>query len=123
LHFQAPPHAETKVVRAVLGRVLDVFVDIRKSSPSYGVYCAVELDAERQNVVYIPKGCAHAYLTLTDETIVAYKVDSMYAPYSEGGLFWNDPKLNIDWGMDGDFIISEKDQKWPTWDIFESPFK
>ncbi len=124
LHFQAPPFAETKLVRSILGRVLDVFVDIRKSSPSYGVYCAVELDAEKQNMVYIPKGCAHAYLTLTDETIVAYKVDSVYAPDSEGGLIWNDPTLKINWSMEtADLIISDKDLKWPSWDSFETPFE
>jgi len=122
LHFQAPPNTETKLVRAVVGRVQDVFVDIRKGSPTFGQYGSVVLDSEIQNMVYIPKGCAHAYLTLTEHSIVAYKVDAAYAPQSEGGLIWNDPKLAIPWQLEGKPLLSEKDTKWPSWSEFETPF-
>jgi dTDP-4-dehydrorhamnose 3,5-epimerase len=122
LHFQKPPHAETKLVRALVGTILDVFVDIRRSSPAYGKYEMVELSAEKANAVYIPRGCAHAYLTLTDETLVAYKVDSVYAPHAEGGILWNDPTLAIPWPLRGQPLLSEKDAKWPTWAAFRTPF-
>jgi len=121
-HFQAPPHAETKLVRAVVGRVLDVFVDIRRSSPTYGRYAMVELSGEAQNMVYIPRGCAHAYLTLSGESIVSYKVDAVYAPDAEGGLLWNDPTLNIPWPVETMPLVSEKDARWPKWADFISPF-
>ena len=121
-HFQAPPHAETKLVRALVGRVLDVFVDIRRSSPTYGRVGMVELDAAKHNAVLVPRGCAHAYLTLTEDTVVAYKVDAYYAPQSEGGLAWNDPDLGIDWPLDGEPQLSEKDTKWPRLKDLDSPF-
>ena len=122
LHFQAPPHAETKLVRALAGRVQDVFVDIRRSSPTYGGVAVVELSAERHNAVYIPQGCAHAYLTLSAETVVAYKVESVYAPGAESGLIWNDPALAIPWELDGEPTLSDKDRRWPVLADLDSPF-
>lgn len=122
LHFQAPPHAETKLVRALSGSVQDVFVDIRRSSPTFGGVGIVELSADRHNAVYIPRGCAHAYLTLSDETVVAYKVDHPYAPQAEGGLIWNDPALVIPWALDGEPTLSDKDRRWPVLADLVSPF-
>ena len=121
-HFQKPPHTETKLVRAVAGRVLDVFVDLRKNSPSYLKWEAVELSVEKHNMVYIPKGCAHAYCTISEQSIVAYKVDSKYAPQSEGGIKWDDKTLNIPWPLENEPLISDKDSKLPYLQNFESPF-
>lgn len=123
LHFQAPPHAETKLVRALAGAVQDVFVDLRKSSPTYGGVAVVELSAARHNAVYIPRGCAHAYLTLTEESVVAYKVDSVYAPQAEGGLIWNDPDLAVPWALNGEPTLSDKDRRWPAFADFDPPFE
>ncbi len=122
LHFQRPPHSETKLVRVVLGAVLDVFVDIRRSSPTYGKWDMVELSATNHKAVYVPKGCAHGYCTLTDSSIVLYKVDSCYAPAHEGGLRWNDELLNIPWPVK-EAVISAKDAKLPSLDGFLSPFE
>jgi dTDP-4-dehydrorhamnose 3,5-epimerase len=121
-HFQAPPHAETKLVRAVAGTILDVFVDLRKGSPTEGRYEMVELSHGRNNMVCIPKGCAHAYLTISEHSIVAYKVDALYAPQAEGGIIWNDPTLKIPWPLEGPPLLSEKDGKWPTRQALASPF-
>ncbi|NDJ52106.1 MAG: dTDP-4-dehydrorhamnose 3,5-epimerase [Chloroflexi bacterium] len=121
LHFQAPPHAQAKLVRVLSGVVLDVWVDIRKDSPTYGQWDSIELDAQRHSMVYIAQGFAHAFLTLTEDTIVLYKVDSPYAPQSEGGLLWNDPILAIPWPLD-EPQLSQRDQRWPTLAEFDSPF-
>ncbi len=122
LHFQCPPHDETKLVRCVVGEVFDVLVDLRKSSPTYGVWDGVMLSAERFNQIYIPRGCAHAYCTISEESIVAYLVDGDYVPKAEGGIRWDDPKLQIDWHLKGEPILSKKDRKWPGLEEFESPF-
>ena len=114
LHFQRPPHAETKLVRAIHGRVFDVFVDLRRGSPSFGRWDSIELDAGKANAVLIPRGFAHGFCALSDEATVSYLVDSEYAPQAEGGLLWNDPALGITWPLDGDAIVSPKDQAWPT---------
>ncbi len=121
LHFQAPPHAETKLVRVVVGAILDVFVDIRRSSPTYGQWASIELTADNFKMAYIPKGCAHAFCTLSDEAVVQYKVDACYAPGAEGGLRWNDPAFNIPWPT-REPLLSAKDQAWPSFAGFESPF-
>jgi len=121
LHFQKPPHAETKLIRAVVGAVLDVFVDLRKSSPTYGQWDSVELNANNMNYVYVPRGCAHGYCTLTEESTVLYKVDSRYAPEAEGGILWNDPDLAITWPVESP-LISAKDAKWPLFRDFITPF-
>ena len=121
LHFQAPPHSETKLLRAVQGAVYDVFVDIRKDSKSYGQWDAVTIAAESNNMVYIPKGFAHGYCVLADETIVLYKVDTPYAPESEGGIRWDDKTLNIPWPVKEPHL-SAKDRALPSFGDFISPF-
>lgn len=112
LHFQRPPAAETKLIRATAGRVLDVFVDLRQGSPAFGQWDAVELAAEKHNMVLIPRGFAHGYCTLTDNSVVTYKVDSVYTPSLEGGLRWNDPALGIDWPT-ANPILSDRDRVQP----------
>ena len=113
LHFQRPPHAETKLVRAISGTVYDAFVDLRRGSPTYGEWDAVELSAGRHNAVLVPKGFAHGFCVLSEAAIVTYLVDSAYAPQAEGGLAWDDPALAIPWPLDGAPIVSEKDRRWP----------
>jgi len=118
LHFQRPPHAETKYVRALQGRVYDVFVDLRRGSATYGQWDAVELSAEKANAVLIPRGFAHGFCVLTEEATVSYLVDNAHAPQAEGGLLWNDPKLAIPWPV-SDPIVSAKDGAWPALDGIE----
>lgn len=111
LHFQLPPHAQSKLVRVAKGRVLDVAVDIRKSSPTFGKYVAVELSDENHRQVFIPKGFAHGYAVLSDEAVVEYKCDDYYAPECEGAIAWNDAELAIDWQIPADkIILSAKDR-------------
>ncbi|MEK0421373.1 MAG: dTDP-4-dehydrorhamnose 3,5-epimerase [Bacteroidetes bacterium] len=121
LHFQSPPHAQDKLVRVVAGAVLDVAVDIRKDSPTYGKSFAVELTADNFLMMFIPKGFAHGFATLTDNTIFQYKCSDYYAPAAEGGVLWNSPTLQIDWGIDNP-ILSDKDTKHPDFSEFVSPF-
>jgi dTDP-4-dehydrorhamnose 3,5-epimerase len=97
LHFQRPPHAETKLVRVVVGDVFDVFVDLRRDSETFGKWAAVELSADAHNAVYIPKGFAHGFCTLSENTIVQYKMDAYHAPQSADGIRWNDETLEIAW--------------------------
>jgi len=112
-HYQRPPYAETKFVRALLGSVWDVFVDLRAGSATYGEWDAVELLAERFNAVYIPRGFAHGFCTLTDECLITYKVDNFYAPDHESGVRWNDPDIGIDWPVEGEPVTSERDSRQP----------
>lgn len=121
LHFQTPPHAQGKLVRVIKGAVLDVAVDIRKNSPTYGQHYAVELSEENFLMMYIPAGFAHGFATLEDRTIFSYKCTDTYHPECEGGLMWNDPDLNIQWNIDQP-ILSEKDKKNQTFAGFVSPF-
>lgn len=115
LHFQLPPHAQSKLVRVVSGRILDIAVDIRKSSPTFGKYVAVELSSENHRQIFIPHGFAHGYSVLSEEAVVEYKCDNYYAPESEGAVAWNDAALAIDWGVPADkVILSEKDKHHPT---------
>lgn len=116
LHFQKPPHAETKLVRCVVGRVLDVFVDLRRDSPTYGQWDAVELAAELHNMVFIPRGCAHGFCTLSDESVLQYKVDARYAPGAEIGLRWD--ALDIDWPTASP-MLSDKDRDLPDFSTVE----
>ena len=114
LHFQIPPHAQSKLVRVIDGAVLDVAVDIRRGSPTFGLYVAVELSAQNHRQLFIPRGFARGFSVLTDKAIVQYKCDNYYAPQSEGAIAWNDPDLNIDWCIpQGQEIISEKDRHRP----------
>lgn len=112
LHFQRPPHAETKLVRAVAGSVYDVFVDLRRGSATYGQWDAVELSAEKRNAVLIPRGFAHGFCARTD-AVVSYLVDNAYAPQAEGGLAWDAPELAIPWPVEGEPILSARDRAWP----------
>ena len=113
LHFQRPPHAETKLVRAVHGSVYDVFVDLRRGSPTFGQWDGLELSAERHNAVLVPRGFAHGFCTLSERAVVTYLVDNAYAPGAEGGLAWDDPALAIAWPLAGEAIVSAKDAAWP----------
>ena len=110
LHFQAPPHAQAKLVRVVRGAALDVAVDIRKNSPTYGRYWAIELSEENQLSFYIPEGFAHGFLTLQPNTIFSYKCSRLYNKNSEDCLLWNDPDLAISWNTT-DPIVSDKDKE------------
>ena len=121
LHFQNPPHAQAKLVRVAAGRALDIIVDLRKASPTYGQHLAVELDAERYNMLYVPIGFAHGFTALEDNTLFLYKCTDYYAPHAEGGILWNDPQLNINWSVTNP-TVSPKDQVLPTLAEFDSPF-
>ncbi|GAA3986455.1 dTDP-4-dehydrorhamnose 3,5-epimerase [Hymenobacter antarcticus] len=122
LHFQRPPHAQAKLVRVGQGRALDVAVDLRKDSPTYGQHQLVELSAERGNLLYIPAGFAHGFMALADDTIFLYKCSDYYAPTAEGGLRWDDADLNINWGTEVHPLVSEKDNELPAFRDFVSPF-
>jgi dTDP-4-dehydrorhamnose 3,5-epimerase len=115
LHFQLPPHAQSKLVRVVKGKVLDIAVDIRKSSATFGKCVSVELSAENRRQLFIPRGFAHGYAVLSDEAIFEYKCDNYYAPESEGAIAWDDVELAIDWQIPADkVILSAKDKNHPT---------
>lgn len=118
LHFQRPPYAQSKLVRVIKGRVLDVAVDIRRDSPTYGKHVAVELSEENHRQFFIPQGFAHGFAVLSDEAIFQYKCDNFYAPESEGAIAWNDPQLGIDWKIPSDkIILSSKDQLNPSFSL------
>ncbi|WP_375433796.1 dTDP-4-dehydrorhamnose 3,5-epimerase [uncultured Hymenobacter sp.] len=121
LHFQRPPHAQAKLVRVAQGRALDVIVDLRRDSATYGQHLAVELDAQRYNMLYVPIGFAHGFVALDDQTLFLYKCSDYYQPSAEGGLRWDDPALAINWGIDSP-NVSDKDQILPLLREFESPF-
>lgn len=123
LHFQAPPYAQAKLVRVVKGSVLDVVVDLRKGSPSYGTHVAVELSEENHRMLFIPRGFAHGFSVLSPDAIFQYKCDNYYAPQSEGAVAWDDPILSIDWRVPThDVILSAKDVHHPCLDEFDTPF-
>ena len=124
LHYQLPPHAQTKLVRVISGRVLDVAVDIRKNSPTFGQHVAVELSGENKKQLLIPRGFAHGFVVLEDDTIFAYKVDNYYSPECDRGIAFDDKNLNIDWILNhNELNLSAKDTKQPklneTNDLFE----
>ncbi|MGJ0319749.1 dTDP-4-dehydrorhamnose 3,5-epimerase [Aliarcobacter cryaerophilus] len=124
LHYQLPPHAQTKLVRVIKGRVLDVAVDIRKNSPTFGKYVAVELSGENKKQLLIPRGFAHGFVVLEDDTVFAYKVDNYYSPQCDRGIAFDDENLNIDWILNhNELNLSAKDIKQPklneTNDLFE----
>ena len=114
LHFQKGQHAQSKLVRVVKGRVLDVAVDIRKGSPTFGKYVAVELKEDNHRQFFVPRGFAHGFAVLSEEAIFQYKCDNLYAPESEGAIIWNDPEIGIDWGLAAeDVVLSPKDMCHP----------
>jgi dTDP-4-dehydrorhamnose 3,5-epimerase len=123
LHGQADPFAQGKLVRVINGRVLDVAVDIRKGSPTYGKHVSVELSADNKLQLWIPAGFLHGFATLEDNTIFTYKVNNYYDKASEIGVLWNDPTLDIDWGIaPTDALLSPKDELLPDFNSFQSPF-
>jgi dTDP-4-dehydrorhamnose 3,5-epimerase len=124
LHFQSPPHAQAKLVRVVRGAILDVAVDIRRGSPTWGDHAAVELSAANWRQLLVPEGFAHGFVTLEPETEVVYKVTAYYAPDHDHGLLWSDPALGIDWGIDpAAAILSDKDRAQPRLAALASPFE
>lgn len=122
LHFQNPPHAQGKLVRVINGSVLDVAVDIRKGSPTYGHYHKVLLSEENKKMFWIPPGFAHGFATLENDTIFAYKCTGSYNKESEGSVRWDDPTLNIDWGIDHP-SLSDKDREAPLLASLDSQFE
>lgn len=123
LHFQKPPFAQSKLVRVIKGAVLDVAVDIRKGSPTFGQYVSVELIGENHRQFFIPRGFAHGFSVLSEEVIFQYKCDNFYSPQSEGAIAWNDPDLNIDWRIPAEkVVLSEKDSKHPRLKDWQNVF-
>lgn len=119
LHFQKGEHAQAKLVRVLQGSVLDVVVDIRKESPTFGLSFSIELNDENKRQLYVPRGFAHGYVVLSDNAVFFYKCDNFYSPAHESGIKFNDPKLNIDWILnDHELVLSEKDKNLPSWDKF-----
>ena len=115
LHYQAAPYTQAKIVRVFTGTVLDVAVDIRKGSPTYGRHIAVELSGENKRQLYIPRGFAHGFVVLSDQAVFSYKCDNVYMPSSERGIMFNDPDLGIDWRIAPDkILLSDKDKKHPA---------
>lgn len=114
LHFQLPPHAQTKLVRVISGKVLDVVVDIRRGSNTFGQHVAVELSDTNKKQLFIPRGFAHGFVVLSEKAIFAYKVDNYYSPLSDRGLAFDDPELNIDWKLESEQLsLSDKDKSQP----------
>jgi dTDP-4-dehydrorhamnose 3,5-epimerase len=115
LHYQKPPYSQSKLVRVIRGRVLDVIVDIRSDSPTFGQSYSIILDEDNKHQLYVPRGYAHGFLSLEDETIVQYKVDNYYNPKFESGIYYKDPDLKIDWELfNENLILSEKDKILPS---------
>jgi dTDP-4-dehydrorhamnose 3,5-epimerase len=114
LHYQLAPFAQTKLVRVIKGRVLDVAVDIREGSPTFGEHVAVELSEENKRQLFVPRGFAHGFVVIEDDTVFAYKVDNYYSPENDRGIAFNDPKIGIDWQIETEGLkLSEKDTKQP----------
>jgi len=122
LHFQKPNRSQIKLLRVVRGSILDVAVDIRKNSSTYGKYVSVLLSEKNKKMFYIGHGFAHGFLTLEDDTVVQYKCSDYYSKQHEGALMWNDIDLNIDWGIDCEPVVSEKDKNNLSFKNFDSPF-
>ena len=124
LHYQKPPFAQAKLVRCIEGEILDIAVDIRKDSPTYGLYHSDVLSSENKKQLFIPKGFAHGFVVLSEYAVFAYKVDNTYAPDYEAGILWNDKELGVEWGVnEKEIFISDKDDQLPLFSEFKSPFK
>lgn len=124
LHYQKPPFAQAKLVRCIEGEILDIAVDIRKDSPTYGLYHSDVLSSENKKQLFIPRGFAHGFVVLSEYAVFAYKVDNTYAPDCEAGILWNDKELGVEWGVnEKEIFISEKDDQLPLFSEFKSPFK
>ena len=122
LHFQAPPFEQTKLVRCISGNILDVAVDLRTSSKTYGKFFSIELSSENNKQLFVPKGFAHGFQVLSETAIVNYKVDNFYNPKSDSGIIWNDKDLSIDWNFDLKPILSVKDLTLISFKDLKSPF-
>ena len=123
LHFQKPPFNQAKLVRCIKGKVMDVAVDIRKGSPTYGKHVAIELSGENKKQLFVPRGFAHGFSVLSETAIFAYKVDNNYAPEYDSGIKYNDKDLNINWGLSEDEVqLSLKDKNLPSLKDLDSPF-
>ncbi len=123
LHYQSPPHAQGKLVRVGRGAVLDVAVDVRKGSPTYGQWVSEELSADNGAQLWVPRGFLHGFITLTPDVDLFYKVDGYYSPECDGAVRFDDPDLGIDWGIDtADAVLSDKDAKAPAFRDFVTPF-
>ena len=124
LHFQKPPFTQAKLVRCIEGRVMDIAVDIRKGSPTYGKHVSIELSGKNKKQLFIPRGFAHGFVVLSESATFAYKVDNVYSPIHESGIRWSDKELNIQWDMKNiEVIVSKKDAELPFLSELESPFK
>ena len=123
LHFQNPPYTQAKLVRCLKGSVLDVVLDLRKDSKTYGIFETIVLSCENKEQLFVPKGFAHGFIVLSESAILSYKVDNYYNPESESGIIWNDPDLNIDWKINkNEIIVSEKDKNLPAFNEIINPF-
>jgi dTDP-4-dehydrorhamnose 3,5-epimerase len=122
LHFQAPPFEQTKLVRCVSGNILDVAVDLRKNSKTYGKSFSIELSSDNNKQLFVPKGFAHGFQVISDEAIVNYKVDNFYNSKSDSGIIWNDKDLSIDWNLDTKPVLSVKDLNLISFKELKSPF-
>ena len=123
LHFQKPPFTQAKLVRCIEGEVLDVAVDIRKGSPTYGKYVAVKLTGQNKKQLFVPRGFAHGFAVLSETAVFAYKVDNTYDPEYDGGIIWNDTHLQIDWNLsENEVKLSDKDVKLPNLASLDNPF-
>ena len=123
LHFQAPPFAQAKLVRVLRGAILDVAVDVRRSSPTYGKWVSAELSAQNGHQLFVPAGFLHGFVTREPDTEIAYKVDNYYSKECDGAVMWNDPDLAIAWGVaHGEALVSDKDAQAPSFSDFSSPF-
>jgi dTDP-4-dehydrorhamnose 3,5-epimerase len=123
LHFQTPPYAQAKLVRVVQGEVLDVALDLRRNSPTYGNHASFILNETNKHQLLIPRGFAHGYAVLSNTAIFVYKIDNLYSPEHESGILWNDKDLNIDWKLDLlDVLLSEKDTYLQKFQDFDTPF-
>ena len=124
LHFQSPPHAQAKLVRCLKGRIMDYAVDLRRGSPTFGKHVVAELSEDNGDQLFVPVGYGHAFVTLTPDAEVAYKVTDVYAPDCDGGILWSDPALGIDWPLpESGAVLSDKDMRLPTLAEFDSPFE
>jgi dTDP-4-dehydrorhamnose 3,5-epimerase len=123
LHYQLAPYAQTKLVRVIVGKVLDVAVDLRQNSPTYGKSFGIELSAENKKQLFIPQGFAHGFSVLSETAVFAYKCDNFYNPQAERGILYNDPQLNIDWRVaENEAIVSDKDAVRPVFEKAEKNF-
>lgn len=123
LHFQKPPFDQAKLVRCIQGRVLDVAVDIRKESSTYGKYVSIELSEKNKRQFFIPRGFAHGFIVLSEEAVFSYKVDNWYAPNYDSGIIWNDKQIDINWKLNGtQVILSDKDKQLLPLELTEIPF-